>query len=193
MVTRMEKNPINNWRSMLTNVEFVVLPYASTTGRSLLDILVEQLRSGRWNHFRAAIAFVKESGLFDNLLEAMQAFLADGGSIDLTSGADEFKGNTRGSDLGAIKRLLKTFEGATNGKLYLYHEAGRTFHPKLYLFSNEEKKEALLILGSSNLSEGGLIDNIEACAIIGFDLSKDDHRASFQELAGYFATYWTEN
>ncbi|MFW9973207.1 MAG: hypothetical protein ACFFDF_23690, partial [Candidatus Odinarchaeota archaeon] len=43
---------------------------------------------------------------------------------------------------------------------------------KLYLFSNEEKSRALLILGSSNWSKGGLVTNVEANILVNFDLEK---------------------
>nr|WP_302478117.1 phospholipase D family protein [Ruegeria atlantica] len=44
---------------------------------------------------------------------------------------------------------------------YVYHnEAGSVFHPKLYLFRNEE--EARLIVGSNNLTAAGLYANVEA-------------------------------
>jgi HKD family nuclease len=56
--------------------------------------------------------------------------------------------------------------------MFLYHDKkrSRTFHPKIYLFSNVPNNNALLIIGSSNWSAGGFHDNIEANVIIELDL-----------------------
>jgi hypothetical protein len=95
---------------MLTEAELIIHPYSSKDGKSLLDILVNELRSKKWIRFQAAVAFLKRSGNFRNLLEAMHTFIAEGGTIEITFGADTFAGNTRGTDYEAVKLLLSEFE-----------------------------------------------------------------------------------
>lgn len=177
---------------MLTEAELIIHPYSSKDGKSLLDILVNELRSKKWIRFQAAVAFLKRSGNFRNLLEAMHTFIAEGGTIEITFGADTFAGNTRGTDYEAVKLLLSEFEEEPKVKFYLYHEKRRTFHPKLYLFSNEQDNNALLIVGSSNWSDGGLVNNIEANVLLKLELDKEDHKQCYQMISEYFATYWTE-
>jgi hypothetical protein len=49
---------------------------------------------------------------------------------------------------------------------------GRTFHPKIYLFEAQPER-AEMILGSSNLTEGGTFTNYEANIHLVFDLRSD--------------------
>lgn len=177
---------------MLTDAQIIVLPYSSAEGSSILEILIQELKSGKWDRFQAAVAFVKNSGVFDDLIDAIKYFIGNNGQVSITCGADIFKGNESGSDYEAIEQLLKTIEDSEESSIYLYHEIGRTFHPKIYFFSNEENKEAMLIMGSSNFTEGGLVNNIEANITIDFDLSKEGHLEEFEKLNNYFYKYWTE-
>jgi HKD family nuclease len=177
---------------MLTEAELIIQPYSSKDGKSLLDVLIGELKSGRWVRFQAAVAFLRSSGNFRNLLEAMHIFVAEGGTIEITFGADIFAGNTRGTDYEAVKLLLSEFKKEPRVKFYLYHERGRTFHPKVYLFANEQASNALLIVGSSNWSDGGLVNNIEANVLLKLQLDKEDHRQCYQLISEYFSAYWTE-
>lgn len=177
---------------MLAEVEFIVLPYHSADGRSILSVLTEELDSERWNHFRAAVAFVKETGMFDDLLGSLRHFIERGGAVSITCGADVFRGKKRGTDLEAVKKLLEVCGDSPDAKVYLYHEGWRTFHPKMYLFANREEESALLIVGSSNITEGGLFNNVEANTLVKFDLSKEDHRERLEQIESYFDNYWTE-
>ena len=98
----------------------------------------------------------------------------------------------RGSDYGAIRLILEQLQDRENVELHLYHERGRTFHPKLYLFANREDERALLFVGSSNWSEGGFVRNVEANVVVSLDLTDPEHAACFNQLEVYFDRYWTE-
>jgi hypothetical protein len=178
---------------MQIDARLLLLPYASQRNQSLLDILINEFNSEQWSRFYGAIGFAKVSGNFAELLDAMRAFVQRPGSeLSITFGADIFGGDTRGSDYDAVREVLDTFGSSDNARVYLYHERGRTFHPKLYLFASHESQKALLILGSSNWSEGGLVGNIEANVILQFDLTNQEHRSSFDDLLSHFNTYWRE-
>jgi len=174
-------------------IEFLIFPYAAAAGRSLLHVLIDELRSGRWDQFQAAVAFAKTSGNYPALLQAMEDFAAQGGTINLTFGADAFGGESRGSDYECVEQLLQAFKDIPSFKLHLYHERGRTFHPKVYLFSHETEKRATLILGSSNWSAGGFFANVEANVVIRFNLKKADQRRAYDELRRCFADFWEES
>jgi hypothetical protein len=94
-------------------VELLILPYASAAGRSLLQVLIEELRQGTWSRFQAAVAFAKASGNFPDLLDALRAFAEAGGRVELTFGADIFSGESRGSDLEAIEELVESLDETT--------------------------------------------------------------------------------
>ena len=130
-------------------VDLLILPYATLKGKSLLHVLIKEFNKKTWTHFRAVVAFAKEGANYQELIEAMSTFLSRGHSIEMTFGADTFSA-TKGSDYESIQTLLEHLSEQGDFKLFLYREQGRTFHPKMYLFSNEKKKRALIIVGSSN-------------------------------------------
>lgn len=177
---------------MLADTEFIILPYASSEQQSILHILVNELNTGNWDSFLGAVAFAKQSGNDATLLDALTTFAEQGGAISLTVGADVFGASSRGSEYQAVETLLEKLEPYPTAKLYLYHEPRRTFHPKLYLFCNEPEERALAIVGSSNWTEGGLAENVEANVLIRFDLSQADHRTEFEKLKRTFELFWTE-
>lgn len=178
---------------MRAELEVLVLPYASVEGKSLLHRLIMELRDGAWTEFWGAIAFAKTSGNFPDLLDAISSFAGrTGARVTLTFGADVFGNLSKGSDYEAIKELLERLQEHEGARVHLYHERGRTFHPKLYLFADEQQERALLAIGSSNWSEGGLLSNVEANVLIELDLSDSEHKACFDQIVSYFEQYWTE-
>lgn len=177
---------------MLAETELLVLPYGAKDGKTILDLLLREFRSGEWTGFRGAVAFARSSGNYPDLLDAMAEFASSGGSISLTFGADVFGKDTRGSDYDAIAELLSGLQQYPSVSLYLYHEKNRTFHPKIYLFTNEEAERALLVVGSSNWSRGGLVENVEANVILRLDLSQADHREAYEQVLALFDSFWTE-
>lgn len=177
---------------MQVDAEIVLLPYARKDERGLLNILIEEFTGDRWSSFMSAVAFAKQSGNSPALLEAILHFSKHGGSVEMTFGADTFGAEGGVTEREAIETLLEQLGEQSNVELYIYHEKGRTFHPKLYLFSDEEDEAALLIVGSSNWSQGGLLNNVEANVIIKLDLAKKDHKACYDLVCGCFREYWQE-
>lgn len=174
----------------LANAEILILPYASAEGRSLLSRLTSELLDEKWESFWGAAAFARESGNDSQLLSALAHFLARGGKVVMTVGADVFGSGSYGSDMEAVRTLLATFDAHERAKLFLYHEQGRTFHPKIYLFTGRE--EALVIVGSSNWTKGGLSENVEASVVLHLDLSVPEQQAALDELISVFEEYWME-
>ena len=54
----------------------------------------------------------------------------------------------------AVEVLVNELHEYPSARIFAYHERGRTFHPKIYLFEGAAKCE--LIIGSSNLTSQGL-------------------------------------
>ncbi len=124
------------------------------------DILVENLSDGQWIIFRAAVAFVKTSGV-KHIKTALHNFLAHG-NAKISAGIDH-----AGTSKEGLSDLLEAL--GTKGEMWIFHNSqGRhTFHPKVYLFENATCAECFI--GSGNLTEGGLYTNYEAFVQIRLD------------------------
>jgi phosphatidylserine/phosphatidylglycerophosphate/cardiolipin synthase-like enzyme len=175
---------------MRTETEILLQPYDSDHGNSILHRLIAEFGSDSWTHFRGAIHFAKQSGNYTELLDAMGVFLERGAQISLTFGADVFGPSSFATEHEAILQLLRSFESHATFRMHLYRERSRTFHPKLYLFSSDSA--ALLILGSSNWSEGGFFNNVEANVVVHLDLRDDEHLECFRRIVERFESSWQD-
>lgn len=112
---------------------------------------------------RIAVAFMKYSGL--RVIEnSLQKCLDKNGNVEIIAGLD-FKT----TDPNAIKFLLTLKKSNPNLSFFCFgdKEENKTdivFHPKIYLFN--KKKETTSIIGSTNLTGGGLLSNFEVNTII---------------------------
>ncbi len=107
-----------------------------------------------WDTLDIAVAWVRASGMA-YLSDRLANFLRHGGQLSIIVGID--LQNTTREGLQALLDL----EQYGRCETFVYHnEAGSIFHPKLYLFRNEE--EARLIVGSNNITQSGLYVNVEA-------------------------------
>ncbi len=120
-----------------------------------------------------SVAFVREPGL-DAVEKTIKSIAAKarffvGIRNDMTS-------------IQAIKRLL-----AMNVEVYAVDTASRDtiFHPKLYFAANA--KQASVIIGSANLTWGGLYNNIEASTLMKLDFSNAADRKFADQTTNAFA------
>lgn len=124
------------------------------------NVINQELQSA--NNVQIAVAFLKYSGI--KVIEnSLRQCLNNGGSIELIAGLD-FK-TTDPKSIHYFINLKKEYPGA---KFYCFgdKEENKTnivFHPKIYLF--ERKRETTGIVGSTNLTRGGLISNFEVNTI----------------------------
>jgi len=124
------------------------------------NFLISHLADTSWVEFRGAVAFVKYSGL-RHIAKALVEF-ARRGRIRISVGVD-----LGGTTLEGLKALLDCV--GSSGEVWVYHnENGSTFHPKLFMFM-AARGIAEMLVGSGNLTEGGLFTNYE----IGLAMSLD--------------------
>ena len=127
------------------------------------DFLNKQLReySKLGCQFRFAVAYAQPS--FQRILNIeLLAFIKKGGLVEAVVGVD-----SHGTSRLALESLLSMIKP---GNLYVYsNPADSTFHPKLYILSSKEK--AMILIGSSNMTLGGMINNFELNVSIELDLS----------------------
>nr|VFK03059.1 MAG: PLD-like domain-containing protein [Candidatus Kentron sp. H]VFK03376.1 MAG: PLD-like domain-containing protein [Candidatus Kentron sp. H]VFK05976.1 MAG: PLD-like domain-containing protein [Candidatus Kentron sp. H] len=78
-----------------------------------------------------------------------------------------------GIDLGgtSCEVLSEVLSWEIDCRIVKHRLPGHTFHPKLYLF--ERENEAVIIVGSNNITEGGFFGNYEGVAYIKYDLPGD--------------------
>ncbi len=125
----------------------------------------ELLESLEWaSDVRIATAFAKGSGV-SKLLGSFERVLSRGGEIQVVYGLD-FR-ITDPEAIGEFHRLADANPGSVTH--YAYSDWGlalsHSFHPKLYVCASLEGN-AHVLLGSSNLTQGGLWDNFEVNAAI---------------------------
>jgi HKD family nuclease len=156
-------------------------PLAQPDGTSVGDRLIAELTSGRWDEFRCAVAFAKLSGV-RYLDGPLRSFVGGGGVASISVGVDH-----DGTSFEAVSQLLGAV--GTGGRVFIVKHLGSpspTFHPKVFLFSAGAKRRqptrALLISGSTNLTEGGLFTNYEFGSIWAPDLKDRDQAKSLRSV-----------
>lgn len=138
------------------------------------DLLVKNLASGKWKTFRAAVAFAKRSGV-KHLVKPLQAFMPHR-VARISVGLDQ-----GGTSVEGVTDLLNAIQ--PTGELWVFHNESSTcptFHPKVYLFTNDIAAECFI--GSGNLTEGGLFTNYEAFVHLRLDGSNANDKKLLNDL-----------
>jgi HKD family nuclease len=111
-----------------------------------------------YKEIQIAVAFVKEDGL-NEIFESLKTALSHEREIKFIVGASSDLGIT---DSGVLERLLKLKNKHDGFLVRFYNNPG--FHPKLFIF--RKGKSVKIIVGSSNLTGGGVEKNVEANLVI---------------------------
>ena len=145
--------------------KFITHPWdASRVG----DVLAAGLQDPKWIEFRAAVAWARRSGT-QYIAPYLSAFARRAGTtVNISIGVD-FGGST----YEGAKQLVDAVAGF--GKLWVYQNTSNTFHPKVFWFRNASSVD--VIVGSGNLTKGGLYENSESFIRHILDLSKADDAA----------------
>ncbi len=149
--------------------------------KRLGDLLVENLSYGKWKVFRAAVAFVKSSGV-KHIKAALAKFLAQGDAT-VSAGIDH-----AGTSREGLTQLLEALGDKGVGWVFQNTGAHSTFHPKMYRFENATHAECFI--GSGNLTEGGLYTNYEAFVHLRLEKAKTEDQAVLARLESILET-WT--
>jgi HKD family nuclease len=118
---------------------------------SLIGELTDASKRHAHGRLTVVVAWAREEGVIW-LLDALGDRLSD---IRMVTGVNE-----RGTTVEAMLRLLPV-----TSELWVYFKHSRqTFHPKLYAFEGglAGKTTISILVGSSNLTAGGLVSNFEA-------------------------------
>ena len=126
--------------------------------RVLISVLPQFIEQSK--DVRIAVAFASRRGIA-MIENSINSILNREANIEFLVGLD-----MRTTEPEALKTLYRLSLSNNNVELYCYAsiEPSSIYHPKLYLLSNGQN--AICIVGSSNLTEGGLKKNIEVNLVI---------------------------
>jgi len=114
--------------------------------------------------WRALMAFASLDGVLllhgEGPTSMIDDYVARRGSIDWIIGIDAI---TTVDALGELRRVQEAYPGQV--RVRVFQSPGRSlFHPKMQIFQTDDG-EGIIVVGSSNLTRGGLINNGELSAI----------------------------
>ena len=143
-------------------------------GEYLKDLLEHS--EPRRSTLNLCVAYAKETFLEPGLPD-FQTFVNQGGSVEAIIGVD-----SKGTSHVALSNLSKIVP--LNNLLVYHNPADGTFHPKFYIFRSKSK--ASIIVGSSNLTAGGLADNFELNVTIELELRNTEEKRVFRSAVDLF-------
>ena len=148
--------------------------------KSMGDYIQEVLSGdhGEFVSFQASVAFAKRSGV-QHIEDQLKAFLERGAQARIVVGVD-----LQGTSSEGLAALLDAM--GDSGELFVNHDENTfvTFHPKVYFFEGTQK--AILIVGSGNLTQGGLYSNDEGFAILELDPSSPEDQTVIAQYKNAF-------
>ncbi|MBA4320208.1 MAG: hypothetical protein C0412_17565 [Flavobacterium sp.] len=143
-------------RNLIRLEEMMEILLSDNQNTKISDIVKDSLSKAI--DVRIAVAFLKQSGL-NIIKDSLDKCLKNSGKIEFLVGLD-----FRTTEPDSLIILRKMSDSNNRMKCYCFSDPRLSnapiFHPKLYLIS-DRLKNTTAIVGSSNLTQGGLKDNIE--------------------------------
>lgn len=132
---------------------------------SLSKEINDALSKGKYETFHALIAYISWGGI-KLIHKKLEKYYDTGNKVSLIIGVGD-----DGSEVDALRYLKQRLPKA-NIFVFYAPNTNYKFHPKVYIFSN--KKKSLLLIGSNNLTQGGLFCNSECCVKIEVENNKNN-------------------
>ncbi|MDD3147462.1 MAG: DEAD/DEAH box helicase family protein [Candidatus Riflebacteria bacterium] len=185
-----EKLPDN-----VSNTGFLLNPFvvSNSSSPTIIEVLRQELAESI--ECSIASAFLTR-GLINLLKRPIEEFLARGGKLSLlTSIMNDFNNP---EDLLHIKAThpslqLKIFYPLENSGEKGFTDAPPPFHLKCFLFTKQDARNSLII-GSSNMTAGGLLNNEEwnffSNSEVNLPFASNDERSVFQIAQQNYQNYW---
>jgi hypothetical protein len=160
--------------------------------------LGRELAGGVWTRLIGVVAFARMSGV-RHVEARLRAFGEGGGRVDLTLGTDVL-----GTTYEAAWYLMNAASAGGGRVLLASAEPGATFHPKVFIFADADTSlsapdalhaatEVVAVVGSSNITAGGLFGNAEASLVWRPDLSDAIDTAAWSAFVGGIAPWLSAN
>ena len=142
------------------------------SGFSLQDTFVKFAGLHDLERVDIVVAWAKRTGI-EALLGSVQSMRSSGAFIRAVIGI-----NQGGTSRQALSDALDLFDEA-----WIFHVPGRTFHPKVFMA--KAPKEAMVLVGSHNLTAGGAVNNFEAGVLSHLDLDVHADQIFYREVIGF--------
>jgi hypothetical protein len=149
---------------------FVSQPIAG--GYDLLEFIENVCADRALTRLDFAVAWIKRAGI-QGVRPALDDFRGRGGFIR----------GVVGISLGGTSRQALILARDLCDELFVFHEPGRTFHAKVYMGLGEKRARALV--GSNNLTIGGLALNYEAAVVSDLDIEDPVDRVYVDSVTGF--------
>ena len=147
-----------------------------------VEQIVRLLSQGpsRFDTARFLVAFATQNGL-EGVTGVLKEFQDRGGQVEIIVGIDNAV-----TDLDALHYLAQELPEASK-YVFCANNYSLVFHPKVYLFRGAA--ETVVILGSSNLTMGGLFANCEAGVFLELDEAIPEDGEVILQLEALWQTY----
>lgn len=150
-------------------MELMHQPFTGQLGSRLIELL----DSPDYDTLNIVVAFAKNSGVL-RIKDSLEKFRGRGGKVNVYVGVD----------LGVTSYEALTVLLLHTDSLNVVHsEKSQTFHSKIYQFSGKEK--GLIVVGSHNLTGGGLWTNFESSVLIPVDMSSTNGKRMLADQDSY--------
>ena len=156
------------------NLQFIGQSFDPESDVTTGNFIVDSLESNNYNSFNAFVAFVSVAGL-KNVIDQMLDFKDAGGDVILYLGVD-----LNATSKEALEKLLEH----EIESYVVYSPNNIIYHPKIYTFQGDETTRA--IIGSSNLTESGLFQNIEASVCVDFESDDENGNEFLSDIYDHF-------
>lgn len=156
-------------------MELMHQPFTDQLGERLIKLL----DSGNFRTLNIAVAFAKNSGVL-RLKDSIEKFRKQGGKVNVFVGVD-----LGGTSYEALTTLLLH----TDTLNVVHTESGQSFHSKIYEFLGP--KDGVIVVGSHNLTAGGLWSNFEGCAITSFKIPSAEAKKCQTEMKAFFSNLYS--
>lgn len=134
---------------------------------NLLQVLKQKLSEA--DEVKFGVAFVRYSG-YSLIEDAIKHCLENEGKVEFILGLD-----FRTTEPRILRLLSKMAKSDTNLNLFCFSDPSTDdtpiYHPKIYLLREGER--VVISIGSSNLTAGGLKDNVEVNAVIEANIKEE--------------------
>jgi hypothetical protein len=157
---------------------FILQPAASFGDLICSELASQGSGQRQWQVMEFAVAWVNLLGA-QRIEEAAKYFLTEGCSIRATVGLDFASTSYEG----LLTLLNLENHGNMTTNVFYDENTACTFHPKVFLFSNKE--EALLLVGSNNMTSAGFDLNVEAAIGLTEPLENETIQDARRALAGW--------
>ncbi|MFA4935857.1 MAG: phospholipase D family protein [Candidatus Methanoperedens sp.] len=148
------------------------------TDESVGNTLIDSFSDTEFSKFDCLVAFASLSGIngISDIIKNSKQHIKQ---FRVVIGIDQ---------KGTSKEALEALLGLDVGTNIYYTFSHIIFHPKIYLFEGDKK--CRIVIGSSNLTQTGLFQNIEASLIIDYIKPDEEGEKLLKQIYDYFKSFF---